>query len=139
MRGSLGDHGGFPGYRPGRALVRVFEGPGFPAATAAICRTSASSSEPVTTEAGCYPEPLRPAVWVPRLSGASPVSSSSAAWRTSPATASRSCAGVTRPRVDVDPDQAGEAAALSSSVGLTCQVTGRRSGWLAGLGRRTGP
>ena len=39
-----------------------------------------------------YLEPLRTAVWVPRLSDARPVSSSCAAWRTSPATASRSLA-----------------------------------------------
>ena len=64
--------------------------PGFPAATAAPGRTSPSSSAPVAAGAGCYPEPLRPPAWVPRLSDASPVSSSSAAWRTSPATASRS-------------------------------------------------
>lgn len=44
----------------GHALVRVFaaEIPG----TAAIRRTSPSSSEPATTEARCYPEPLRPPV-----------------------------------------------------------------------------
>jgi hypothetical protein len=73
---------------PGRALVRVFEAeiPG----TAATRRTSPGSNEPVTTEAGCYVLPLRPSAWVPQLSDASPVSSSSAAWRTSPATAPRS-------------------------------------------------
>jgi hypothetical protein len=50
----------FSGSQPGRVLVRVFvaEIPG----TAAIRRTSPSSSEPVTTEARCYPEPLRPPV-----------------------------------------------------------------------------
>ena len=36
------------------------------------------------TEARCYPGPLRPMAWVPQLSDANPVSSSSAAWRTSP-------------------------------------------------------
>jgi hypothetical protein len=58
--------------------------------TAASRRTSPSSSEPVTTEARCYAGRLRRPTWVPRLSDASPVSSSSAAWRTSPVTASRS-------------------------------------------------
>lgn len=57
-------------------------GPGFPAAMAAIGRTSPSLSRPVIAETGCYARPLRPPVCVPRLSDASPVSSSSAAWRT---------------------------------------------------------
>ena len=87
MRRALNNRG-FSGYRPGRVLARVFgaEIPGM----AAIRRTSPSSGEPVTTEARCYGEPLRRPAWVPRLSDASPVSSSSAAWRTSPATASAS-------------------------------------------------
>jgi len=46
--------------------------------------------DPVTTEARCYAEPLRRPARVPWLSDASPVSSSSAAWRMSRATASRS-------------------------------------------------
>jgi hypothetical protein len=47
------DHAGFSGYLPGRVLVRVFEAE-IPR-TAAIRRTSPSSSELVTTEAGVIP------------------------------------------------------------------------------------
>jgi hypothetical protein len=54
------DHAGFSGNQPGRALVRVFDAE--IAGTAAIRSPSPSSSEPVTTEATGYAEPLRPSV-----------------------------------------------------------------------------
>jgi hypothetical protein len=104
------------------ALVWVFEAeiPG----TAAIRRTSPSSSEPVTTGDRCYPEALRPPILVLRLSDASPVSSKFrglayvAGDRVAQLGAAPAGADVTRPRVHVDLDQAGERPAGDRRLGI---------------------